>query len=82
MQAAYFCGELHREIEDLDREIDRLSATVIRQSSVPALRNHVAITQTDLRTATTKRSELCSMLSALGHSYPCSHSVQQNLILP
>lgn len=80
-QAAYFCLELHREVDDLGLEIGRFSATLKRQSSIPALRNHAEVTDADLLTATAKRSELLAMLAALGHSYPCSHSVQLNLNL-
>lgn len=82
MQATYFCVELNHEVESLDREIDRLTRTVSRQSAIPALHHHLAATKADLKVAMSRRSELCAMLGALGHSYPCSHSVQEQLNSP
>lgn len=65
-QAAYFRGELLRELGDLDRQIDKLKATIRRQSGVQALHQHLAQSQVDLRTALTQRDHLLNMLAALG----------------
>lgn len=65
-QAAYFREELLRELGDLDRQIDKLRATIRRQSVVQALHQHLAQSQVDLRTALTQRDQLLNMLAALG----------------
>lgn len=66
-QAAYFREELLREMGDLDRQIDKLKATIRRQSAVRVLHHQLVNTQADLRIAITERRKLVEMLAALGH---------------
>lgn len=65
-QAVYFRAELMREVDDIERQIAKLRATIRRQSVVPALHQHLAQSQVDLRTALTQRDQLLNMLAALG----------------
>ena len=77
-QAAVFCDELHRHIEQLDTDAaniaDKLRTGLGRHS--PARRS-AAITalQQQLREAGAERRRVTRMLTALGHPYPCHHGV-------
>jgi len=70
-QAEYFCGELHRRVDGLDLQIGKLTSSIARLAGVRVLHQHLVETQRDMQTACAERIELCDMLRALGHPYPC-----------
>jgi hypothetical protein len=79
-QAAVFCDELHRHIEQLDLDAEKI-ADKIRTGlgrRGPARRSAaIAALQHQLKEAGAERRRVTRMLAALGHPYPCGDCAAQ-----
>lgn len=73
LQAAYFCVELHCEIDDLEQRITKLRVALADQVAQRMPGERVRGTQKQLRDTLVHRGELVRMLDALGHRFPCRH---------
>lgn len=71
-QADVFCDELRNRIEALDNRAAKLKAGIAKHI---AAKSHarVARLQNELRDITVERREVITLLTNLGHGYPCDH---------
>lgn len=76
-QAAVFCVELHRHVDALDVKASSDARKLRGQMGVQGASRKpdvILALQQGLRELALERRKLLSMLTALGHAYPCRHT--------